>query len=602
MAKQRKVRTQGRPGADPEEPAEVRSLHVWKCIAKALVLPALAAAYSRVSLLALAPVYGSTPSRVWHDAVCHAAILAGSILSKSLGSLENILPGLALSIPILQNFLFQQSSLFSNPAGPVLTELITISPLLLFSISSYLRRVDRLHIGRTHPLLTHSFFAVNGAVVFKLADIAFQFISPAHVGSSRLITTLGIQVTIASLYAVISPSFLSWFLFSLPAAYLFITADLTVAFVSAATRVNSTLHGVGYSLVDRQESLTGYVSVLDNVELGYRAMRCDHSLLGGEWTRRPSHYNPRVSDPIYAVFTMLEAVRLVESVPELPRKGDEGSNALVMYEFFPKALSENSRLTCYSGLGIGTTPAALIQHGIETTVVEIDPVVYKFALQHFHFPTNHTAVIDDAVSFVETARHDSKKYDYIIHDVFTGGVEPVELFTLEFMQGLDALLEDDGVIAIVRPLYTTMILLMTNYSQNYAGDISLPGAGVVIRTIKTVFPECRIFRENDGSENPTEESLKFINMVVFCKKSRTPPLTFRQPNENDYLGSQARKSYMYPRWEIDSSVFDIADDSTDQRILEVGKTSILEASHVTNAIGHWNIMRDVLPAKVWENY
>lgn len=92
----------------------------------------------------------------------------------------------------------------------------------------------------------------------------------------------------------------------------------------------------------------------------------------------------------------------------------------------------------------------MIQHGIDTTIVEIDPVVYKFALQHFNFPLNHTAVIDDAISFVETAQHESKKYDYIIHDVFTGGVEPVGLFTLEFMRGLDALLEDNGVVAIVR--------------------------------------------------------------------------------------------------------------------------------------------------------
>lgn len=222
-------------------------------------------------------------------------------------------------------------------------------------------------------------------------------------------------------------------------------------------------------------------------------------------------------------------------------------------------------------------------------------------MQHFHFPPNHTAVIENAISFVERARHKSKKYDYIIHDVFTGGVEPVELFTLEFIQGLDALLEDDGVVAIVCfPFVQSM--QMTNYGQNYAGDISLPGAGVVIRTIKSVFPECRIFRENDGSEPPAEEPLNFINMVVFCKKTRTPPLTFRLPNEDDYLGSQARKSYMYPRREIDSSIFEIADDSTDQRILEVGKTSILEANHVLNAIGHWNIMRNVLPAKVWENF
>lgn len=75
--------------------------------------------------------------------------------------------------------------------------------------------------------------------------------------------------------------------------------------------------------------------------------------------------------------------------------------------------------------------------------------MYKFALDHFHFPKNHTAVIDDAVKFVNTAQQESKLYDYIIHDVFTGGVEPVELFTLEFMKGLNSLLKDDGVIAIV---------------------------------------------------------------------------------------------------------------------------------------------------------
>lgn len=555
---------QDRPNITHQHPA---TNHVLKDISKAFVLPILAAAYSRVSLLTLAPVYGSTPSRVWHDVLCNTAIFAGSFLPEAFGQIECVLPGLALSIPVFQSLLFQHSSSFGNPAGPVLTELMTIFPLLLFTMMSYLRRVDGLRLVQTYPLLTKSVFVVNGVVVYRLADLAFQSLFPAYIGTNMLMTTFGMQVTIASFYAFILSSYLSWILFILPATCLFAMADFNSPFVLSANRVNSTLHGVGYSLVDRQESLTGYISVLDNTELGFRAMRCDHSLLGGEWIRQPSDYNPRVSDPIYAVFTMLEAVRLVEHDPEVVRKEDDDSNALVI------------------GLGIGTTPAALIQHGIDTTVVEIDPVVYNFAVQYFKFPPNHTAVIDDATVFVETARHESKKFDYIVHDVFTGGIEPVELFTLEFMQGLDALLEDDGVVAI-----------------NYAGDISLPGAGIVIRTIKAVFPECRIFRENDGSEPPAEETLEFINMVVFCKKSRTGPLTFRQPKENDYLGSQSRKTYMHPRRELASSLFDIADGTTDQRVLRASKTSVLEANHVRNALGHWNIMRKVLPAKVWENY
>jgi spermidine synthase len=78
--------------------------------------------------------------------------------------------------------------------------------------------------------------------------------------------------------------------------------------------------------------------------------------------------------------------------------------------------------------------------------------VYKFARKYFHLPTNHTVIIDDAIAFVKRSRLKSipDTYDYIVHDVFTGGVEPVELFTLEFMEGLRSLLRDDGAIAIVR--------------------------------------------------------------------------------------------------------------------------------------------------------
>ena len=36
-----------------------------------------------------------------------------------------------------------------------------------------------------------------------------------------------------------------------------------------------------------------------------------------------------------------------------------------------------------------------------------------------------------------------------IDDVFTGGAEPIELFTDEFVQGLSNLLNQHGVIAIV---------------------------------------------------------------------------------------------------------------------------------------------------------
>jgi spermidine synthase len=83
--------------------------------------------------------------------------------------------------------------------------------------------------------------------------------------------------------------------------------------------------------------------------------------------------------------------------------------------------------------------------------VEIDPVVHKFATQYFNLPPNHIPVIEDAVKFVKKAESSPNKpqYDYIVHDVFTGGAEPAELFTYEFLSGLSALLKEDGAIAIV---------------------------------------------------------------------------------------------------------------------------------------------------------
>jgi spermidine synthase len=91
----------------------------------------------------------------------------------------------------------------------------------------------------------------------------------------------------------------------------------------------------------------------------------------------------------------------------------------------------------------------LIAHGIDTTIVEIDPVVYDFASKYFDLPANHTAVISDAVPYASLAVGLGKQFDYIIHDVFTGGAEPIDLFTFEFLNDLHSLLRPNGVIAIV---------------------------------------------------------------------------------------------------------------------------------------------------------
>lgn len=254
-----------------------------------------------------------------------------------------------------------------------------------------------------------------------------------------------------------------------------------------------------------------------------------------------------------------------------------------------------------SGLGIGTTPAALVAHGIDTTVVEIDPVVHEFASKYFQLPKNHTAVIDDAVSYTASLVNDAEaQYDYIVHDVFTGGAEPIPLFTLEFLQGLSSLLKPDGVIAIVSDETRCLAppKAHADQSENYAGDFVHPAPRIIVNTIREVFPSCRIFRESAAPDEETlaKDKKDFTNMVIFCKKT-SGDITFRRPTESDYLGSRSRRAYMMPQHEVLDANFKLG---AEDGILRNNDTVKLAQWHQKSALGHWEVMRTVLDPKIWE--
>jgi hypothetical protein len=144
---------------------------------------------------------------------------------------------------------------------------------------------------------------------------------------------------------------------------------------------------------------------------------------------------------------------------------------------------------------------------------------------------------------------------------------------------------------------------VTENPQNYAGDLTLPAASHVVRTVLAVFPSCRIFREDEpilskpNSKPSTEPD--FTNMVIFCKRTPNTSITFRKPSQADFLGSGAREAFLLPRHEVALSAenFDL-----DGEVLRIGKTKQLEAWHRQSAIGHWKVMRTVMPSTVWENW
>jgi hypothetical protein len=156
----------------------------------------------------------------------------------------------------------------------------------------------------------------------KLVEHVSQYHIGAHVGQGLLYTRMGMELLLSGSYAVLAPSKL--LLLAVPALFHSAMLNTHVMTEQATLALNNTMGAQNWTLIDRKESLTGYLSVIESNERGFRVMRCDHSLLGGEWVMIQGQ---KASEPIYGVFVMLEAVRLIETKPVV---ADADASALVM--------------------------------------------------------------------------------------------------------------------------------------------------------------------------------------------------------------------------------------------------------------------------------
>ncbi|QDS69327.1 hypothetical protein FKW77_003397 [Venturia effusa] len=551
--------------AAAERPATKTVRARWKTIALAASFMSLAAFASPISQANLSPVFGSIPAAAFHRTGVSIVVLLGLMVGNTSmknyfrRDLRQFIPVLAYYIPLIQWLLFPYSAKLGPEYGPLVIESVTYYPILFMACVATSFVLEDLNLSS--PGLAPTLSSTGFFVAESLSSSAL----PLLIGTNDFFTRSGLQLLIASLYAALSKA--PYLLAVIPAMLHTMYANPHYYSNAGFKVLNRTLNANNFTILDRMDSLTGYISVLESHENQYRVLRCDHSLLGGDWLVSESRAKRGQTgrESIYSVFTMLESVRLVE-----------GTSA--------KSDAEKSAL--FVGLGIGTSPTAFIKHGINTTIVELDPVVHHYAMKYFDLPSNHTAAIEDAVGFVDTASiHHPGSYDYIVHDVFTGGAEPTALFTLEFLQGLNKLLKDDGVVAI-----------------NYAGDLTMPPPKIILDTIHTVFPTCRIFRDSPESED--EPNNTFVNIVVFCTKSTVVPLTFRKPTEADWMGSLSRRQFIPPAEKLEIHMADIHGEVKwkAQEILRRGEEAKIEKYHREAAIRHWRVMRTVLPDAIWENW
>tara|TARA_R110002003_G_scaffold144_5_gene13352 strand:- start:1251 stop:3002 length:1752 start_codon:yes stop_codon:yes gene_type:complete len=578
-------KTPKKPKAAKEAEKHARQLAtstVLKNVSRAAAMLLIAGIASPVSQLNLSPVYGSIPSSLHHQRTMTFTAIGALIGRKGLkryvsADLAAYIAVISYWAPVIQFLLFPFSTKLGIEHGPLIIESLTYYPLLflsLYAAADLLDTIDLSHFNLPASIgeiviPTASYFTVSSIAKLSNASI------PNILGTSLYFTRIGFQMLLASSAAFIAPSRVV--LLAFPAILHTLWANPHHPSSHGFQLANSTLwSNQNYTLLARQESITGYVSVLEShTDNAFRLLRCDHSLLGGEWLVTPEAYKKgqRQRESIFAVFVLLEAVRLVEPVlkTDIEPLSDSQKSALVI------------------GLGIGTAPNAMIAHGINTTIVELDPVVHHYATKYFNLSPNHTAVIDDAVTYVKSKSvTNPASFEYIIHDVFTGGAEPVFLFTTEFMTGLHALLKDDGVVAI-----------------NYAGDLSLGSTRLVLNTIHAIFPACRLFRDSPTSETHAPGEPDFINMVVICVKNDhglgKEAVKFRSPRPEDFLESIARHNFLVPKEELEVE-YEYVKADEGGRVMGRDDVGELEKYHKEGAVSHWKIMRTVLPDGVWESW
>ena len=576
-------KTQKKPKAAKEAEKQARQLPtstVLKNVGRAAALLLIAGIASPVSQLNLTPVYGSIPASLHHQRTMTVTAVAALIGRKGLkkylsADLAEYIAVVAYWAPVIQFLLFPYSEMLTIEYGPLIIESFTYFPLLFLSIYAAADFLDTIDLSQFNLPSSLGEIALPTASYFTVSTVAkiSSALLPNFIGTSLYFTRIGFQMLLASASAFLTPSRV--ILFAFPAILHTLWANPHHPSDHGFQLANSTLQATqNYTLLARQESITGYISVVENsADNAFRLLRCDHSLLGGEWIVTPQAYakGQRQRESIFAVFVLLEAVRLVEPVspPSTPALDDSQKSALVI------------------GLGIGTAPNAMIAHGINTTIVELDPVVHHYATKYFNLSPNHTAVIDDAVSYVASKSVTNPgSFQYIIHDVFTGGAEPVYLFTTEFLQGLYNLLTADGVVAI-----------------NYAGDLTLGSTRLVLNTIHAIFPACRLFRDSPAPETHQPGQPDFINMVIFCVKNDhgrgKKGIRFREPEMEDYLGSIARQNFLHPKEELEVK-YKYVKEKDGGRMMGRKDVGELEKWHKEGAVSHWRIMRTVLPSGVWE--
>ncbi|KAG0235319.1 hypothetical protein B0O80DRAFT_437373 [Mortierella sp. GBAus27b] len=478
--------------------------------------------------------------------------------------------------------MFKHSGEFGPWKGPHLTQLFLAYPVLGLlgfanTLACVLRSYEHVHVRTWMSCVLIQVGSILGLtlVVFQMAPqgpncprvyiaaVLVAFISGLHktLPDERLKSSRGPKP--ATSHASLAMSFIPLVLVLAMAAQ---TATRNPQCQPSLTKAHNPPNG-NYTILARNESITGWISVADelhkrDIGLHIRVMRAGHSLIGGMYAE--------TGDSIFGSFYIPEAVRLIKN-----RDKSQQEVALQI------------------GLGVGIASGSLTQLGVLVDVVEIDPVVADYASMYFDWPDPHQLFIQDGRQFIKDAPEG--RYDYVIHDVFTGGGVPPSLFSLEALHEIQRIMKPDGVLA------------MNMVGSEHPSKAQALNS--VRRTLHAAFKHVIAFKEDvdnpDGYQNMVFFAAQFpIEFDRYIPPS--PPSKEemqRLQEEGGHIDHALRPSVMrdwilgsFEGWPLSTPY----DPSKGELILDRNNT--LNAMQRAGAEEHWHAMRTLLPLDFWVNY
>ena len=193
-------------------------------------------------------------------------------------------------------------------------------------------------------------------------------------------------------------------------------------------------------------------------------------------------------------------------------------------------LNPEPRSILIVGLGGGTLPTVFAELFPEATVhaVEIDEAILRVAKQYFNFVESEKVkvFVQDARVYTKRAAIRNQKYDMIILDAFTGDYIPEHLMTVEFLQEVQAILSENGVV--VANTFSTSKLYhheSMTYQTVFGEFFNFKGAGTgnrVIVTTGNLLPSVEIVqsRANRLSGKFTKYNVKIEDFPRYMNRDK----------------------------------------------------------------------------------